>query len=73
MPSSESAGNQKKMPPDIHAIILNDIVMQYCTVANYHYVHVCIHVTYGKVFGETPNILMFWLFPENGGYFEANC
>ena len=24
------------------------------------------YITYGKVFGGTPNIFMFWLFPENG-------
>ena len=39
--------------------------MQYCTVANYHYVY----ITYGIfvwAFGETPIMLMFWLFPENG-------
>ena len=35
------------------------IVMQYCPVANYHYVH---NLCHGKV--------MFWLFPENGGISE---
>ena len=39
--------------------------MQYCPVmqvANYHYVH----NLWQRVFGGTPNICMFWLFPENG-------
>ena len=39
--------------------------MQYCPVANYHYVH----VTCGKVFGGTLNIC-FWLFPKNGSISE---
>ena len=29
-----------------------------------------IYITYGKVFGGTPNIYMFWLFPENGSISE---
>ena len=37
--------------------------MQYCPMANYHYL-------YGKVFGGTPNSFMFWLFPENGSISE---
>ena len=28
------------------------------------------YITYGKVFGGTPNNLMFWLFPENGSISE---
>ena len=28
------------------------------------------YITYGKVFGGTPNIFMFWLFPENGSISE---
>ena len=28
------------------------------------------YVIYGKVFGGTPNIFMFWLFPENGSISE---
>ena len=28
------------------------------------------YITYGKVFGGTPNILMFWIFPENGSISE---
>ena len=36
--------------------------MQYCPMADYDYVH----NLYGKVFGGTPNIMMFWLFLENG-------
>ena len=28
------------------------------------------YITYGKVFGGTPNICMFWLFPENGSISE---
>ena len=28
------------------------------------------YITYGKVFGGTPNIFMFWLFPENGSILE---
>ena len=24
------------------------------------------YITYGKVFGGTPKMFMFWLFPENG-------
>ena len=36
------------------------IVMQYCPVANYHYVHNLWQSVQG-----TPNIYIFWLFPEN--------
>ena len=28
------------------------------------------YITYGKVFGGSPNIFMFWLFPENGSISE---
>ena len=28
------------------------------------------YISYGKVFGGTPNIFMFWLFPENGSISE---
>ena len=28
------------------------------------------YITYGKVFGGTPNILMFLIFPENGSISE---
>ena len=28
------------------------------------------YITYGKVFGGTPNIVMVWLFPENGSISE---
>ena len=28
------------------------------------------YITYGKVFGGTPNIFMFWLFLENGSILE---
>ena len=28
------------------------------------------YITYGKVFGGTPNIFMFWLFPENASISE---
>ena len=28
------------------------------------------YITYGKVFGGTPNIFMFWIFPENGSISE---
>ena len=28
------------------------------------------YITYGKVFGGTPDILMFWIFPENGSISE---
>ena len=44
------------------------ILLQYCPVANYHYT--CMYITYGKVFGGTPNILMFWIFPDNGSISE---
>ena len=36
------------------------IVMQYCPRQI-----IIMYITYGKVFGGTPNILMFWIFPEN--------
>ena len=43
-------------------------------MANYHYVRPdYVHttcITYGKLFGGTPNIFMFWLFPENGSISE---
>ena len=28
------------------------------------------YITYGKVFGGTPNIFIFWLFSENGSILE---
>ena len=40
--------------------------MQYCPMANYHYVH----NLDGKVFGGNPKIFMFWLFYENGSISE---
>ena len=44
--------------------------MQYCPMANYDYTYIHVHNIYGKVFGGTPNIFMFWLFPENGSISE---
>ena len=40
------------------SIFVENIVMQYCPVANYHYMY----ITYGGVFGGTPNLLMFWIY-----------
>ena len=57
--SSESAGNHQKIPSDLpgmthcNAILPNDKLSLY------------MYITYGKVFGGTPNIFMVWLFPEN--------
>ena len=31
---------------------------------------IIMYITHGKVFGGTPNIFMFWLFPENGSISE---
>ena len=31
---------------------------------------IIMYISYGKVFGGTPNICMFWLFPENGSILE---
>ena len=39
--------------------------MQYCRVANYHYVH----NLWQSVWGDSEQ-LMFWLFLENGGILE---
>ena len=39
--------------------------MQYCP-----WQILIMYITYGKVFGGTPNISMFWLFPENGSISE---
>ena len=64
--SSESAGNHQKTPSDLPAIVLNDI---YCN-AILPYRCQIMYITYGKVFGGTPNILMFWIFPENGSISE---
>ena len=67
--SAESAGNHQKTPSDLPAIVLKDIiVMQYCPVANYHYVHNLWAMA--KCLGGTPKIFMFWLFPENGSISE---
>ena len=43
-------------------IVLNAILPRGKTIIMY--------ITYGKVFGGTPNILMFWIFPENGSISE---
>ena len=64
--SSESAGNHQKTPSDIPAIVLNDILK--CNIAQCQII--IMYLTYGKVFGGTPNIYMFWLFSENGSNSE---
>ena len=57
--SSESAGNHQKSPSDLPAIVWNN----YCNaILPNGKLSLCI---YGKVFGGTPNIFMFWLYPEN--------
>ena len=43
------------------------IVMQYCPGK---IIIMYIIITYGKEFGGTPNIFMFWIFPENGNISE---
>ena len=40
-------------------------LMQYCP-----WQIIIMYITYGKVFGGTPNILMFLIFPENGSISE---
>ena len=62
---SESAGNHQKTPSDLPAIVWNDILQ--CNIAQWQ---IIMYITYGKVFGGTPNIFMFWLFPENGSISE---
>ena len=59
-------------PLDLCATVLNDItVMQYCPVENYNCVHnLWQSVQGGGGGGGTPNIFMFWLFPENGSISE---
>ena len=40
-----------------------------CNIAQWQII--IMYITYhGQVFGETPNIFMFWLFPENGSISE---
>ena len=48
------------------------IIMQYCPVVNYHYVHNLSQSFYGGGGGGggAPIICMFWLFPENGSILE---
>ena len=57
--SSESAGNHQKTPSDLPAIVLNDFCNAILPSGK---LSLCI--TYGKVFGGTPNMFMFWLFSE---------
>ena len=64
--SSESAGNHQKTPSDLLAIVWNDILS--CSIAQWQII--IMYITYGKVFGGTPNIFMFWFFPENGSISE---
>ena len=39
-----------------------------CNIAQWQII--IMYITYGKVFGGTPNIFMFWLFLENGSISE---
>ena len=60
-------GNFYATGPDLLAIVLNDsIVMQYCPVTNYHYVH----NLWQSVRGGGGGIFMVWLFSENGSISE---
>ena len=47
-------------------IVWNDILK--CNIAQWQII--IMYITYGEVFGGTPNIFMFWLFPENGSISE---
>ena len=42
--------------------------MQYCPMSKKKRKRnvIIMYIIYHKVFGGTPNIFMFWLFPENG-------
>ena len=67
--SSESAGNHQKTPSDLPAIVLKDIL--YNAILPSGKSSLCtLHNLWQSVRGGTPNILMFWLFPENGSISE---
>ena len=54
-----------------HQTFLQLFWMTYCNaILPSGKLSLCTYVTYGKVFGGTPNIFMFGLFPENGSISE---
>ena len=53
-----------------HQTFLQLFGMTYCNAILPNGKFIIMYITYAKVFGGTPNIFMFWLFPENGSISE---
>ena len=64
--SAESAAHRKKTLINLPALVLNDVF----SCNNVKWLNIAMYITYGGVFGGTPNILIFGLFLENESNLE---
>ena len=56
------------IPINLPAIVLNNIFVCY----NVKWQNITMYITYGRVFGGTPNILIFWVISWKWNIFGAN-
>ena len=66
--SSESEAHFRKTLINLPAIVLNNIFLCY----NVIWQNITMYITYGRVFGGTPNILIFWVISWKWNKFGAN-
>ena len=66
--SAESAAHRQKTPKNLCSTCLNDVFS--CNNVKWLNISTCMYITYGRVFGGTPNILIFGLFLENESNLE---
>ena len=64
--SAESAAHRQKTPINLCSTCLNDVF----SCNNVKWLNISMYITYGRVFGGTPNILIFGLFLENESNLE---
>ena len=64
--SAESAAHHQKTLINLPALVLNDVF----SCNNVKWLNIAMYITYGRVFGRTPNILIFGLFLENESNLE---
>ena len=66
--SAESAAHRQKTLINLPALVLNDVF----SCNNVKWLYIGMYITYGGVFGGTPNILIFGLFLENESNLDVN-
>ena len=64
--SAESAAHRQKTLINLPTLVLNDVF----SCNNVKWLNTARYITYGRVFGGTPNILIFGLFLENESNLE---